>query len=226
MPLDTACKSCYPNYMKPNQDHPLYKYILEMRDNRKSYQEIANHFCLTRQRIHQITGGGKLQKIEKQPKKTKKTPQQEFWDSVDIKTDSECWEWKKSKSLLGYGRWRKNTYCHRVAWIFTFGEIEDGMHVCHHCDNPSCCNPSHLFLGTHMDNMHDRDAKGRNTGGINNKGKKYKKNKKTQTDKCIHGHIYSNENTSIYNGLRQCKACNRDQHKERYHRLKNKESEQ
>lgn len=50
---------------------------------------------------------------------------------------------------------------HRKVWILLYGEIPDGLDVLHHCDNPICVRPNHLFLGTNADNMHDKAAKGR-----------------------------------------------------------------
>jgi len=61
---------------------------------------------------------------------------------------------------MGYGR-VSSVYAHRFIWELFNGPIPDGMCVCHHCDNPPCVNPSHLFLGSHIDNMRDKDTKDR-----------------------------------------------------------------
>ena len=76
--------------------------------------------------------------------------------------------WGGHISAAGYGKVSINgkvTYAHRVSYSLTFGAIPDGLHVCHRCDNPSCVRPDHLFLGTHQDNMNDRDQKGRTGTG-------------------------------------------------------------
>lgn len=86
-----------------------------------------------------------------------------LWSKVDKTLD--CWEFLGYKCKLGYGRisFRGNSHwlTHRVSWVLHNGEIPDGLNVLHKCDNPSCVNPGHLFLGTHKDNMRDRDKKGR-----------------------------------------------------------------
>jgi len=87
-----------------------------------------------------------------------------FWDRVQRLGDSECWPWTASVLHDGYGHaWfeRRGQPAHRVAWKLLRGPIPDGLFVLHRCDNPPCCNPDHLFLGTKGDNNRDRAAKGR-----------------------------------------------------------------
>lgn len=81
-----------------------------------------------------------------------------FWAKVD--TSGECWEWQAFRDPNDYGRFEKRL-ASRVAYELTNGAIAQGLHVLHSCDNPPCCNPAHLFLGTHADNMHDMAVKGR-----------------------------------------------------------------
>ena len=85
-----------------------------------------------------------------------------FW--ARVKKSSGCWEWTGYYTPSGYGRMRienKHRLMHRLSWEMKNGPIPDGMQVCHHCDNPPCVKPSHLFLGTQMDNVKDMIAKGR-----------------------------------------------------------------
>jgi len=76
----------------------------------------------------------------------------------------ECLEWKGFKNKDGYGvkRFRRTAMLsHRVSFLISNGEIPKGMQVLHTCDNPCCVEPSHLWLGTHRENMADMDKKGR-----------------------------------------------------------------
>ena len=80
-----------------------------------------------------------------------------------------CWLWTGNTDAEGYGRIALENglvrRTHQAAWIVTYGPIPPGLHVLHECDNPPCVNPAHLWLGTHADNMADRDAKGRGRYG-------------------------------------------------------------
>lgn len=110
----------------------------------------------------------------------KKTMKQRFWDRLIIK-DNGCWEWPAYKDKDGYGilttkipKTRKNIIqkTHRLAYENVFGKIPDKQCVCHKCDNPSCCNPYHLFLGSSADNNKDARNKGR---AILDKNRKFSK---------------------------------------------------
>lgn len=84
-----------------------------------------------------------------------------FWEKVD--RSGECWLWTASRDEWGYGRLKTEFghHAHRIAYALTNGPIPTGLIVMHHCDTPACVRPDHLFLGTHADNAHDRDRKGR-----------------------------------------------------------------
>lgn len=90
-----------------------------------------------------------------------------FWMWVDIQGPDECWEWQGFRFPNGYGECRIGTtrYAHRATWILVKGEIPPGIKVLHECDNPPCCNPKHLWLGTSADNAQDMVRKGRHVPG-------------------------------------------------------------
>jgi len=75
-----------------------------------------------------------------------------------------CWEWTSYKSKKGYGTIFTvdgTILAHRYSWEKVNGPIPKGLFACHRCDNPSCCNPDHIFIGTQMENIQDCVAKGR-----------------------------------------------------------------
>ena len=85
-----------------------------------------------------------------------------LWERVDRSGD--CWLWTGAITGVGYGHIYADgrlAYTHRLAYELTYGPIPEGLFVCHHCDNPPCCRPEHLFLGTAQDNQSDMAAKGR-----------------------------------------------------------------
>lgn len=87
-----------------------------------------------------------------------------FWEKVNVCEPNECWSWTGSTNLGGYGEVRDGKtllMAHRFSYEIHHGPIPEGMEMCHSCDNPSCCNPAHLFVGTRSDNMLDMYRKGR-----------------------------------------------------------------
>ena len=131
------------------------------------YQRYWNEGCLMREMAEEI-GCSKevirywMGKFEIPRRGPSQTVEERFWSKVDICGEDECWPWIAS-TRRGYGQfWLHNTQlpAHRVAWEIGMGD-PGGFLVCHHCDNPLCCNPAHLFLGTPLDNTQDMLGKGR-----------------------------------------------------------------
>ena len=109
--------------------------------------------------------------------KVRNTPES-FWAKVEVLGPEECWPWTGQKDRQGYGvtSWnRKNNKAHRLAYQLHYGvtlrrvphtgKVGDAVLVLHRCDNPSCCNPEHLWLGSFLDNNRDCISKGRHKTG-------------------------------------------------------------
>lgn len=89
-----------------------------------------------------------------------------FWRKV-LKGPG-CWEWTASKKPFGYGQLNvlgKMVNAHKFAWELVRGKVPEGLVVRHKCDNPSCCNPDHMEIGTQFDNTRDSLARGRIKSG-------------------------------------------------------------
>ena len=111
---------------------------------------------------------------------------------------SGCHLWIGAVAGWGYGSTRiggKNMRAHRAVWELTNGPIPHGLWVLHRCDNPLCVNPTHLFLGTHTDNMRDAVHKGRHA--------------KQKVTECPAGHSLRGANVKLSRGWRYCAECQR-----------------
>lgn len=105
------------------------------------------------------------------PPRRVRTTAERFWSKVDKSgapnqiLGTPCWRWRGRMTPGGYGcftlRHGVPRVAHRVAWMLSVGEIPDGAYLCHHCDNPPCVNPGHLFIGDAKANYDDMVAKGR-----------------------------------------------------------------
>jgi hypothetical protein len=169
--------------MNKNFDVTKREYILQMRQSGKTLQEIGNQLGISRERVRQLSVGIKrpqcytlanyenLCKLHRRYYGIRHLDIVKFWGMVKIGGKDDCWVWTGCKLPTGYGHYRKTKSCqlyaHRTAFELTNGPIPDGLEVCHTCDNPPCCNPNHLWIGTHLDNVHDRDMKGRGRNGQN-----------------------------------------------------------
>ena len=130
-----------------------------------------------------------------------------FWGQT--KRVGDCWEWQGAISDTGYGAFRLGpkllTNTHRYAYHLANRRIPEGMFVLHHCDNPPCVRPSHLFLGTAKDNNADLWAKGRGHVRFDTH--------------CQRGHELTTENIGMWSdGGRYCRACYQAAQKRRYAR--------
>ena len=97
-----------------------------------------------------------------------------LWKYIAVRDPHECWLWQGYQDPSGhgqikcFGRQGQSYKAHRVAYTVAYGPIPEGLVVRHRCDTPACCNPNHLVLGTHADNVRDRVARGRSAVGPRN----------------------------------------------------------
>ena len=100
---------------------------------------------------------------------------EKFYNKVRMDNQSDCHIYTGCKDKDGYGLPRvgaKHIRAHRISWFLSYGKIPQGSLVLHRCDNPSCVNPDHLFLGTAKDNSIDMKNKNRSSYGERNNGVK------------------------------------------------------
>ena len=128
--------------------------------------------------------------------------EESFWSKVDVKGPDECWEWTGA-FRSGYGKlpflWEGRIASRYSYYLNVDKNFDRSLYVCHHCDNPPCVNPRHLFLDTQKGNMQDMSRKKRSRGH--------------KVTHCPSGHEYTKENTYVRksSGKRLCLTCKRKQ---------------
>jgi hypothetical protein len=145
-----------------------------------------------------------------------------FWNRVQ-QSDG-CWNWTGGKNNQGYGNFapqrRVNLLAHRFSWEFHHRQqIPPGMLVCHTCDNPSCVNPAHLFLGSqgdnHADKLHKLEIKRLRAAGVTELPP-LDLARRDNGNACWRGHAYTPENTTVNRlGRKVCRTCDRQRRKPR-----------
>lgn len=130
-----------------------------------------------------------------------------FWDFVQKGHERDCWVWTGATIKKGYGAWSGEgirSLAHRHSWSIVNGPIPDGMWVLHHCDNPPCVNPNHLYLGTVIENVQDMIARNRN-------------HVPARKEYCKNGHLKRGPNLRVVGKKKQviCRTCDNKRSRER-----------
>ena len=139
----------------------------------------AKGFCKAHYNQQYRTGGQTT--AETRPPRLSEGSPEAFWSRVD-RSGSDCWPWRGYICKAGYGtvKWRgQMSRAHRVAYELAVGPIPDQALIRHGCDNPPCCNPAHLALGSPLDNMADKMGRGRWRGNATSIGEKHVRAKLT-----------------------------------------------
>jgi hypothetical protein len=108
-----------------------------------------------------------------------------FKSRIDVRGEKECWPWLGRTSPCGYGLFDldgKPHLAHRLSYFAKFPDGDRDKCVCHSCDNPPCCNPNHLWIGTALDNIADMNAKGRRATIPVRRGQEASKTKLNEQD--------------------------------------------
>jgi len=125
-------------------------------------------------------------------------------------TKGPCWLWMAGRQRAGYGAFmmrKKVLGAHRISYVLANGNYDETLQIQHSCDNPPCCNPDHLSIGTHADNMRDMMARGRHGSAF--------------ITHCKFGHPFSEKNTwRRREGNRVCRLCSNLRHQAWYSRKK------
>jgi hypothetical protein len=130
---------------------------------------------------------------------------------IDVDPETGCWNWT---GCLGAGTRRamyNRTYAYRISYEVFVGPIPGGLQINHHCDNPACVNPEHIYAGTRSQNSIDMYSRGRHDNGL------------ASRTHCKNGHEFTEENTRYAPDRRACRACARERARERYWRLRDQE---
>ena len=114
-------------------------------------------------------------------------PSPDFWPQVEKAGPDDCWLWVGPLDKWGYGKYRYFG-AHQMAYFLLVGRVPEGLELDHLCHTPACVNPRHLEPVTHLENMRRRYA---------------------LMTHCKRGHEFTPENTRVWSGRRNCRACDR-----------------